>query len=407
MKKIFYVMFAGVAAIMLSSCEDETETKVLNVPSFTLAQSSVTLTAAGTDLYTISYSVSNPADEGSVTASADAAWITDLDASSISGQLRFAVSANTSHDLRTGTISLTYSYDEGSVTAKAAVVQYGEGDTTLSIDPKAVMAEYQGGTYSFGYSIENDIYGEELNCTADTDWITSFDYSTYGVVSFEVAYSGEKEARTATITVTYAGLEGEVTVVQDHLAGVGGFKGDIDDLVGTYKAAGYAYSDSGPVYDEWTLTIYKNGTNGMIIDGLTPICEGMYPESEGYIAKASLNSHGQIIIPTQYNGVDYLTYYHVGWTPCVGYEEGVGWYYDQYAPDCTLVYDTATEVWTSDYGVFFCPFMPGYDYELVTFFDVTAPEFTITKISDETGASPASLKSLDELTPLNGAKLAE
>ncbi len=216
MKKILStVICLGVALLAFTSCEDETEIKLLDTPVVTLSPSSVTLSAEATSNYTINYSVTNPADGASISASADASWITGID-SSVSGQIRFSVSANSSTDMRTANVTLTYSYDDGTVIAKAAVVQYGTGDPLLTVDPNAVVADAMGGTYSFGYVVEN-ADGETLDCATDVDWITDFDYSEYGTVYFTVAASEAGALRTATIDVSYGALSKEVTVIQDRV----------------------------------------------------------------------------------------------------------------------------------------------------------------------------------------------
>ncbi len=213
MKKILSFIFLGAALLTIAACSDETEYKVTYPPEITLSPSSVTLSSEAVD-YTVNYSVSNPVDGATVALTSDASWVSDLDTPA-SGQVSFSVSQNSSEDLRTANLTLTYSYDDGSVTAKIAVVQYGINGPVLSVDPNAVVAEAEGGEYSFGYSVENPIDGESVECSTTATWLSGF-AAADGKVSFTIAANDEGELRTGTITVSYSGLEKEVTVVQEY-----------------------------------------------------------------------------------------------------------------------------------------------------------------------------------------------
>ncbi len=217
MKKIISFAFISAALFVLAACSDETETKVLSIPTVTLSSSSVTLSYEAVDSYTINYSVANPASDGAtVSASADGSWITVLD-TSVSGQVSFSVGENTADEMRTATLTLSYAYKDGTSTAKAAIVQYGFGGPVLSVDPNSIVADVEGGEFSFDYSIDNSIDGESIKCETTEEWLTGLTDDGEGTVTFTVAANEGFEIRTGVITVTYASITKEVSVVQDRV----------------------------------------------------------------------------------------------------------------------------------------------------------------------------------------------
>ncbi|MCD8207715.1 MAG: hypothetical protein LUD72_07245, partial [Bacteroidales bacterium] len=61
MKKILStVVCLGAALAAFTSCDDETETKLLDTPVVTLSPSSVFIYSESTEIYTVNYTVSNP-----------------------------------------------------------------------------------------------------------------------------------------------------------------------------------------------------------------------------------------------------------------------------------------------------------------------------------------------------------
>ena len=69
-------------------------------------------------------------------------------------------------------------------------------DLTVNIGPK-------GGLSSFTYSIENPTDDGHIEATSVSEWITSIDYNTSGVIIFEAAPNPTEESRTCEIAVTY------------------------------------------------------------------------------------------------------------------------------------------------------------------------------------------------------------
>lgn len=79
---------------------------------------------------------------------------------------------------------------------KDPVLVINDPDLTVNIGPK-------GGLSSFTYSIENPTDDGRIEATSVSEWITSIDYNTSGVIIFEAAPNPTEESRTCEIAVTY------------------------------------------------------------------------------------------------------------------------------------------------------------------------------------------------------------
>jgi hypothetical protein len=87
-------------------------------------------------------------------------------------------------------------------------------DPTLEIINTHISAGKNGGEFSFSYKLENPD-GSELEASCQDSWINSFDYSTEGVVKFNIDPNTSGSSRITQIVLTYGeDLSGKVTVSQ-------------------------------------------------------------------------------------------------------------------------------------------------------------------------------------------------
>ncbi len=346
--------------------------------------------------YEFTYEITNPIDDGVVSFSTEESWLSII--SYDDGTVRFKAVQNDSDEKRSCYIYFTYTY-WGDVTSQLGIYVTQNATPSLTLSVSEVEAYYKGYSYSFTYYVYNPEDDGRLTCSSDADWIGSFDYSTDGTIGYTVAANETSAARSATVTVTYsygtAAISEHFTVTQD-ITGP-----EYDDLIGTYEAVGGAYVSTGYAEEKtWTLGIYKDEDDPLLIimDGLVPSMTGTYPASEAYIARASMNDDGQIVIERQFTGY-YNSYYggHIGWLPCIAFIEEDGWYVNMNYTEVRLTYDEDTAIWTSDYGFFLTFFSTYGDFTTYSsFYDVTNPGFTIRKTSSATptGATSASVKEL-------------
>lgn len=420
MKKTFcYCLSAmAIASLLLVACDKEESTPA--APTLTVSTASVLAPAEGGS-YSFSYTVDNPADDGSVSCTSDVAWITDLDYST-SGYVTFSVSENDTDSARCGDLTLSYTSSNGNAHGTVVVVQNPasvEGTPSISVSTSSVVASKGEGTYSFDYTVTNPADDGTVSCTADADWISDFDYSTEGTVGFSVSKNPESGLRSATITVVYSysgeSVAASVAVVQDYATGF-----TVEELVGTYTAVGGTAesdtADDGTLEDyTWTIKIYDDEAGGLIIDGLAPYYFGNYPDSKQFVAYGEISNFDfYVTYPTFTNYGNTATRTYYWWVQCPQYNDG--WYYSVSSGKCTFVYDADEGTWTSDTGLLYAAASVTSNITSISgLYDGFVPGIVLTKVSDstdydpdETTASTSSVKSShDGLTLHTEVKLAK
>lgn len=80
----------------------------------------------------------------------------------------------------------------------------------ISVKSESVVVEFNAQKSSFDYEIENPRKNANVLVTSNVAWVSNFDYSTEGVVYFDVAKNEDKEERSAKLTVSY--VEGTQTL---------------------------------------------------------------------------------------------------------------------------------------------------------------------------------------------------
>ncbi|MCD8206456.1 MAG: hypothetical protein LUD72_00810, partial [Bacteroidales bacterium] len=232
---------ALIPAIGLTSCGD-TETEWVTAPTISASQAVVTVPDEGGTV-TVGLTITNPVDGATISASPSASWVTVESCSASSVGL--SVDPNPNADPRTARVTVSYSYTlagtKGTASCELTVAQSCGDQPAISVQPTAVAAAIEGGSYSFSYTIVNPAPDGEVSASASASWITDIDCSKEGEVGFSV---GENTGglRQATVTLSYSWSNGSlsesVTVVQDHHAGDDG--GDVD-IEGTYTMTGVCY----------------------------------------------------------------------------------------------------------------------------------------------------------------------
>ncbi|MCD8206410.1 MAG: BACON domain-containing protein, partial [Bacteroidales bacterium] len=363
--------------------------------------------------FSFTYTVEGVLDP-TVTCTTEQDWITDI--TDNAGTVSFTVAATTSHELRTGFITVTC----GNHSKEVEIVQDRLDDASLSLDTDSITAEQKGGSYSFGYTLKNVGPGEIVTCSTDESWITDFDYSVEGVVTFTVAENTDYDPRTGVITVAYEEISKTVTVTQDPV------NVDVSSFVGTYSCSGKVYNEGYNGYNdmsvdsEWDMKIYANEDGTLTISGLVPDTEEYYPESGAYIATATIYGRNVCVAYPQWTGYyttsgsgPRQTKYYICWIQCP--EEG---YYSSSSGTCTFEFTSGEGVaigskWTSDTGLFLALNSSETSVSFYSYYDFFLPGMTFTKTSDSTedaepdSITPTSLKSLDARPFHTGAKLAK
>ncbi|MCD8206532.1 MAG: hypothetical protein LUD72_01190 [Bacteroidales bacterium] len=365
-----------------------------DAPVFTVQPTAVVAEAEGGQ-YSFGYTVENPADDGSVSCKVEEDWVSDFDYST-DGTIGFTVTENPAGEGRSVDITVTYSSSSyGEMNCVVTVVQYGADAPVFTVQPTAVVAEAEGGQYSFGYTVENPADDGSVSCKVEEDWVSDFDYSTDGTIGFTVGGNDGEELRSTVITVTYSFGDGnelsqEVTVVQDHTSATGD-ENWLSGVIGTYTA--YGRIDGDGYKNEmasWTVKIFEytgdDGDYDLYIDGIIPYAAGY--DTDGTFTKALVATYtdGKILVPTQCLGNFMSDTYYIGYMPCTKYDDDDEKFrFSSDYPDCTITGDEGTGEWTCDYGMMaYKCLQTSLSARSGSYLQSSAPGVTLTRTSKST-----------------------
>ena len=209
----------------------------------------------------IVYEISNYV-EGTMAATTSADWISNLvvDEQDEMGEVTFNVTTNNTGEVRTGTITLTFTYDtDKTVTADVTVSQAALVVPVINAEDLNIAFTATSG--SIAYTIDNPIEGTNLTASVPTgSWLTLGE-----ITATEVPFTcstNEGEARTETVTLTYGDITKDVTVTQAAYAeiyiGEGTFN-KVTSLADLEDGGYYVLA-----YNDYAMTNVVNSDNYMV-----------------------------------------------------------------------------------------------------------------------------------------------
>ncbi|MBO7262701.1 MAG: BACON domain-containing protein [Alistipes sp.] len=241
---------------------------------------------------TITYTVENPKEGVSVTASCSANWISQLAVQEANNKVVFLVAAN-SGAAREAVVTLTYGLLEQKVTIKQS--EFVAEAPVINVESKLDVAA-EGGAQSLAYTVDNKVEGVELTATCEAEWISNIVVAAEAI-TFDVA-ANEDIMREATLVLTYGAVTAEVTITQLPV-------GANEDMVySTFGIVEFAAKPSAT--DWWDITMHEHDPNkGIMYTRLSiKLAEGnamFIPDGTYSVA------NGGILINTQTVN-DYSTY---------------------------------------------------------------------------------------------------
>ncbi len=135
--------------------------------------------------------------------------------------------------------------------------------------------------YAIEYTIINPVDGKSISAATDVDWITDFDYSKDGEISFVVAAQAAGDpARSGNITLSYDGAD-DVVVAVNQAAGAGAVVDYTIDF------------ESASISSAWTVTNFVTRQTGII-----NAHGGTYYGTTGGKASASLVTAEKVANPS-------------------------------------------------------------------------------------------------------------
>ena len=148
------------------------------------------------DSFSFDFTIANPREGASVTATSQSDWITDVQLSG--NTVSYKVTENNFGSSRTGKIKLTY----GSYATTEFSVTQSWSSAAITITPTSQDVAYTGGAYSFDFAVTNPREGASITAVSQSDWITDVQLSG-NTVSYKVTENNFGSSRTGKIKLTY------------------------------------------------------------------------------------------------------------------------------------------------------------------------------------------------------------
>lgn len=202
-------VFVNSVTVTYMSVEGGETPEQPTTPVLTVDPSEIAVEAVGGDKE-ITYTVTNPVDEGVLTARADVDWIDEFDYT-VASKVTFSVEENTTAIARTATITLAYTGAESkTVTVKQAAASQGGGSeggettetwtlvtdaSTLAVGDKIVIVASGDNNYALGPQANNNRTGKSVTKSGNTveisDEIQVIELQTGSVPETFAFYTGE------------------------------------------------------------------------------------------------------------------------------------------------------------------------------------------------------------------------
>ena len=170
----------------------------------------------------------------------------------------------------------------------------------LTLLTESLDVEATGGSAEVAYSVENPVEGVSVVASVEesVDWISAFDYSVEGKVSFTVAENTLTEAREAVVTVAYEGAESKTVSVKQAAAEILKVKYALNEVSGLYY--GNQYTTSEDVFNYGLVLSNQSNVYDLFSGAVVILPNSQYIFLDLYSSVASPNHSVTFKVP---NGV--------------------------------------------------------------------------------------------------------
>lgn len=234
-------------------------------PELSLSTNEITVAADG-DLAEISVEITDPADDGAISAESSVDWITVTSANT--SVVNFTIDENPETSPREGTVTVTYTYGGGKEIKETITVNQEARvpDPELSIPQTAITVPADGGETEVAIEILNPAENGQVVAVSNVSWITVPATSTSSV-TIKVDANVEPSTREGVVTVSYIYGDGttinaEFTVTQEAAQSLYDYEYVMVKAEGSYWSSGYnsyiTFSDTDySVFNEPNAIFYK------------------------------------------------------------------------------------------------------------------------------------------------------
>ena len=99
---------------------------------------------------------------------------------------------------------------------------FTENKPVITLGENQVTVPYSDSSYTVNYAISHPIYGEQISATCDAEWITDFDTSINGKLTFHILENKTTAQRDAVVNIAYADSDGASLIVTQEISSVAG-----------------------------------------------------------------------------------------------------------------------------------------------------------------------------------------
>ena len=158
---------------------------------------------------TIPYSIENPKENSTMSASTDVDWLKELKVNDAA--LTFSLDENNTGSDRS--CEITLEYPEAKILKVKVTQTYSS--SAIAVEPASQSTNYAGGKYEFSYSITNPKQGASVKVDRCPEWIT--DAKVVGnKVSYTVSENNSGSSREGYIVLKYDKVEKSFKVTQSY-----------------------------------------------------------------------------------------------------------------------------------------------------------------------------------------------
>lgn len=204
-KKLFSAIAAF--ALLFTSCEMLTGEQV---GKFHITSDTTVEIAADGNCIVASYVIDEAVDGAKVTATSTVDWAYDVMVNEEACTITFCVKKNEG-EARTGSINVAYAGATATITINQEAALASKIEIT-SINPVEVVAE--GACQTFSFAINEVVEGAVVEAVSADEWVYDVAVSTEDCRGNFCVKPNEGEARTTTVTLSYAGDTATVTINQ-------------------------------------------------------------------------------------------------------------------------------------------------------------------------------------------------
>lgn len=212
--------------------QEEPDDSTFKDPELRWDEERMVIEQYGTSM-TLSFSLVNPVENGTLNVSSPAEWLSELTLTEDS-TVMVTVASNTAEDARETEVKLEYSFNDGTsdrtVEAVMTLVQLGTsgenpgGEPDITVSSSTVELSADAGEKVFRYTITNPAADGKMSASSQTSWLSGFDCSVDGEISYLVEENTLTEKRSGSFTMTYTygdkSVEKVITVNQAAMVDV-------------------------------------------------------------------------------------------------------------------------------------------------------------------------------------------